>query len=165
MPGYKAEHYYPVELGEVFQERYKTIGKLGYGTASTVWLCHDTHNNGTYVALKVYTNASKVHRQLPVYRHINSLKSTHDGSNHIRKLLDSFELDGPNGRHTCLVYQALGMNIEELKELLPDESFDPDFMRACLRPILRAMYVLHGEARIIHSDHLHAETATQEAAD
>lgn len=41
LPGYKAEEYYPVHLGEVFQSRYQVLAKLGYGTASTVWLCRD----------------------------------------------------------------------------------------------------------------------------
>ena len=36
--GYRAEHYYPVNIGDIFQDRYSVIGKLGYGSASTVWL-------------------------------------------------------------------------------------------------------------------------------
>jgi serine/threonine-protein kinase SRPK3 len=32
----KLEYYYPVKIGEVFQDRYSVIGKLGYGSASTV---------------------------------------------------------------------------------------------------------------------------------
>lgn len=64
--GYKAEHYYPVKTGEVFQDRYSVIGKLGYGSASTVWLCHDLSGESQYVALKVYINCSKKHRELPI---------------------------------------------------------------------------------------------------
>lgn len=39
--GYKAEAFYPVHLGEVFNSRYQTVAKLGFGTASTVWLSRD----------------------------------------------------------------------------------------------------------------------------
>lgn len=39
--GYKADKFYPVYLGEVFQSRYQVVAKLGFGTASTVWLCRD----------------------------------------------------------------------------------------------------------------------------
>ncbi|KAL2757273.1 hypothetical protein ACRALDRAFT_2039739 [Sodiomyces alcalophilus JCM 7366] len=35
VPGYKAEKYYPVRLGEVFKSRYQVVAKLGYGTGST----------------------------------------------------------------------------------------------------------------------------------
>lgn len=38
---YKAHQYYPVQLGQTFASRYRVIAKLGYGTASTVWLSRD----------------------------------------------------------------------------------------------------------------------------
>ena len=38
---YDPDRYYPVRIGEVFQDRFRVIGKLGYGMASTVWLCKD----------------------------------------------------------------------------------------------------------------------------
>lgn len=41
IPGYIAAHYYPVVIGEVFKDRYQVVGKLGYGTTSTVWLARD----------------------------------------------------------------------------------------------------------------------------
>jgi hypothetical protein len=41
IPDYKADRFYPVRLGEVFESRYQVVAKLGYGTASTVWLCRD----------------------------------------------------------------------------------------------------------------------------
>lgn len=41
IPSYKSQRYYPARIGEVFNARYQTVGKLGYGSSSTVWLCHD----------------------------------------------------------------------------------------------------------------------------
>lgn len=38
---FKPENFYPVKLGDVFESRYQVVAKLGYGTASTVWLCRD----------------------------------------------------------------------------------------------------------------------------
>ena len=38
---YDPKYFYPVRIGEVFQSRYQVIGKLGYGSYSTVWLCRD----------------------------------------------------------------------------------------------------------------------------
>ncbi|KAK1074740.1 hypothetical protein LTR74_000984 [Friedmanniomyces endolithicus] len=150
--GYKAEHYYPVRIGEVFQDRYRVIGKLGYGTASTVWLCKDLSGQNEYIALKVYINRSKVHRELPIYRHINSLNSQHDGRAHVRKLIDSFELSGPDGEHTCLVHEALGMNMEELRDLVPRGAMNGYLVRQFLRPILGGIQFLHEDARVIHTD-------------
>ncbi|KAK5107107.1 hypothetical protein LTR62_001855 [Meristemomyces frigidus] len=138
--------------GELFRDRYRVIGKLGYGSAFTVWLCRDQHNDDTYVALKVCTNASKVHREIPIYEHINSLHSKHGGRQLIRALLDSFEIVGPYGNHKCLVHEALGMNLEEFRELVPNEIFEPVLVRHTLRDILRALNFLHKEAGIIHTD-------------
>lgn len=41
VPGYRADSYYPVALGEVLNDRYRVVAKLGYGVGSTVWLCRD----------------------------------------------------------------------------------------------------------------------------
>ena len=38
---YKPDLFYPVQIGEVFQSRYQVLGKLGYGSRSTAWLCRD----------------------------------------------------------------------------------------------------------------------------
>lgn len=41
IPGYLAARYYPVRVGEIFQDRYQVVGKLGFGITSTVWLARD----------------------------------------------------------------------------------------------------------------------------
>lgn len=41
IPDYVAEEYYPVVIGQVFKNRYQIVGKLGYGSTSTVWLARD----------------------------------------------------------------------------------------------------------------------------
>lgn len=49
---YNPKHYYPVRMGELFKNRYRTVGKLGFGSASTVWLCRDEHSpEDEYVSL------------------------------------------------------------------------------------------------------------------
>jgi serine/threonine-protein kinase SRPK3 len=34
----KAGQYYPVRIGDVYAQKYQILGKLGFGTTSTVWL-------------------------------------------------------------------------------------------------------------------------------
>lgn len=34
--------YHPIVIGDVFDNRYRVIRKLGWGHFSTVWLCRDT---------------------------------------------------------------------------------------------------------------------------
>jgi serine/threonine-protein kinase SRPK3 len=38
---YDPEVFYPVRIGEIFQSKYQVLGKLGYGSVSTAWLCRD----------------------------------------------------------------------------------------------------------------------------
>ena len=40
-PWYDPESFYPVQIGEIFQSKYQVLGKLGYGSVSTAWLCRD----------------------------------------------------------------------------------------------------------------------------
>lgn len=58
IPGYKAESFYPVQLGDVFHSRYQVITKLGYGTASTVWLCKDLEYVSKVMMLSQMANAN-----------------------------------------------------------------------------------------------------------
>ena len=41
LPYYSPEQFYPVQIGDVFNGRYRVAGKLGFGTYSTSWLCRD----------------------------------------------------------------------------------------------------------------------------
>lgn len=41
VPGYRPEFYYPADPGQVLNNRYKILTKIGWGTASTVWLAED----------------------------------------------------------------------------------------------------------------------------
>lgn len=38
---FKKGHYYPVTIGDVLVSKYQVLGKLGFGTTSTVWLARD----------------------------------------------------------------------------------------------------------------------------
>ena len=38
---YSAKAFYPAEIGQILHISYQVIAKLGYGAASTAWLCRD----------------------------------------------------------------------------------------------------------------------------
>lgn len=108
MPEYNSEHFYPVRLGEVFNDRFQTVAKLGYGSSLTIWLARDLQwvaheiacdrwltierRDHQYVALKIYIHNSVQHRELPFYKHLNKiLPSNHPGGDNVRKLLGSLK--------------------------------------------------------------------------
>ncbi|OQE14604.1 hypothetical protein PENSTE_c034G08243 [Penicillium steckii] len=153
LPTYQPEEYYPVNQGELFNNRYQTIAKLGYGVTSTVWLAKNL-NTSTYIALKVYKTgrAQNFESELGILQHMNSFESKHPGRNFVRKLVDHFYVQGPHGRHICLVHEPLGMNMDDVLKFLSKQKMTLEDMKPCIRQLLGALDYLHSECQIIHTD-------------
>ncbi|KAK9237119.1 kinase-like domain-containing protein [Lipomyces kononenkoae] len=153
MPEYMSEHFYPVRLGEVFNDRFQTVAKLGYGTSSTIWLARDLQGH-QYVALKIYIHNSVRHRELPFYNHLNKiLPSHHPGANNIRKLLGTFEIIGPHGKHIALALQVSQMSLRDLDTVfMRGRGFDEEFVKGAIRELLEALDFLHTEVQAVHTD-------------
>ncbi|KAK5696512.1 hypothetical protein LTR97_007815 [Elasticomyces elasticus] len=155
LDGYRPERYYPATLGQLFHNRYQVVGKLAYGIASTVWLCRDLNHAPeapTHIAMKIYANDLPTYRELPIYKHLSSLPSKHIGGRNVRQLLESFEIAGPDGKHTCLVHEACGQSLSQLMKLMPGKLFQTNILRQMMRPILNGLQYLHSEAKIVHTD-------------
>lgn len=41
LPIYQPEKYYSVDQGQILNDRYQILAKIGYGVTSTVWLTKD----------------------------------------------------------------------------------------------------------------------------
>ncbi|KAL2799545.1 hypothetical protein BJX66DRAFT_242298 [Aspergillus keveii] len=103
LPGYLAEGYYPARVGEVLNSRYQILTKLGFGSASTVWLCRDLKER-CYRVLKVHVRSRRPPQEIEVLKHLRSLPGDeHPGESYIRLPLDFFEVIGPHGVHPCLL--------------------------------------------------------------
>ncbi|ODA80587.1 hypothetical protein RJ55_03546 [Drechmeria coniospora] len=153
IPEYKAEYFYPVRLGEVFHNRFQTVAKLGYGSSSTIWLARDLCEH-QYVALKVYIHNSARHRELPFYDHLDKfLPSKHRGARKVRKLLASFEVDGPRGKHVALALQVSQMSIRDMDTVFMDgNGFNEGFVQGAVIELLEALDFLHTEVQCVHTD-------------
>lgn len=55
---YRVGGYHPVKIGEIFNNRYHVVSKLGWGYFSTVWLCWDIQNQA-FCAIKVQKSAKE----------------------------------------------------------------------------------------------------------
>ncbi|OJJ49864.1 hypothetical protein ASPZODRAFT_59299 [Penicilliopsis zonata CBS 506.65] len=153
LPTYRPENYYPVHQGEILNDQYQTLAKIGYGVTSTVWLAKDLIAS-THVVLKIYvTGENRDHeRELDIYKHIDSVETRHPGRNLIRKLLDHFYIQGPHGRHVCLVHEPLGTSADLLVKTFPGQTMTLDDMKPGIRQILVALDYLHSECHVIHTD-------------
>ena len=106
---YRPGGYHPIILGDLLGGRYETIAKLGCGGFSTVWLCWDEQEM-TWQAVKVLSaNASS--RNLPELVLRDRLWQSDPSAHHITLPTHSFWIEGPNGRHICLVLPVLGPSI------------------------------------------------------
>ncbi|KZT19112.1 hypothetical protein NEOLEDRAFT_1183682 [Neolentinus lepideus HHB14362 ss-1] len=99
---YNPCHFYPVHLGEVFQDSYEVIAKLGYGDNSTVWLARDLlcycFPEDRYVTLKfcctdpLHRAATK--RELTLSTCIRIVNPWHPTLKYMRTAKDVFEIAG-----------------------------------------------------------------------
>ncbi|KAF7552431.1 hypothetical protein G7046_g7410 [Stylonectria norvegica] len=154
LPDYRVERFYPVHLGEVFQDRYQVVAKLGFGSSSTIWLARDLREH-QYVALKIYVYTSLFHREIPVYEHLGPKirASSHVGSHKLRRLLDTFEVTGPDGKHMVLVLQPAQMSLRDFKTVfIKTGGFKEEFVRGAIIELLGALDFLHTEAEVLHTD-------------
>lgn len=104
---YEHGGYHPVHLNDTYNDgRYRIVHKLGMGGFSTVWLARDT-NSQTWVALKiVVADESPSAEPKAVFSHELTTKWKSDGRFITYERF--FHIEGPNGRHLCLVLPVLG---------------------------------------------------------
>ncbi|XP_020606027.1 SRSF protein kinase 1-like isoform X2 [Orbicella faveolata] len=109
--------YHPVRLGDLFNNRYSIIRKLGWGHFSTVWLAWDLKDR-RFVALKIVKSASHYTEtaidEMKLLRTVHTADANHTGYKHVVQLTDDFKIVGINGSHICMVFEVLGHNLLKL---------------------------------------------------
>ncbi|KAF4230414.1 hypothetical protein CNMCM6457_005990 [Aspergillus fumigatiaffinis] len=98
-------------IGDMLHARYHIVDKLGFGGYSTIWLARDTRQE-QYVAVKVGIADATLPRETKILRALSS-SSVHPGRKAIPVPLDEFEVNGPNGTHTCYTMAPARCNLRE----------------------------------------------------
>ncbi|EGX95415.1 srpk, putative [Cordyceps militaris CM01] len=156
---YRAGGFHPVYIGDIFNSHYIVCNKLGYGVYSTVWLvrdiwCQSGHEH-QYVALKVlsgdcyYTDKDIFERE--ILRHLRDGNCTKLGYPFICHLLDDFEVEGPNGRHICLVFPLMGETLRSFPAWFDDGTLPYYTIRRFTIELALALDYAH-ERGVIHTD-------------
>mmetsp|Transcript_10402 Transcript_10402/g.28742 ORF Transcript_10402/g.28742 Transcript_10402/m.28742 type:complete len:986 (+) Transcript_10402:337-3294(+) len=176
--GYKPGGYHRVSVSETYNQRYVVMKKLGWGHFSTVWMVNDkkavaagrtTH----YYALKVqksaehYTEAAmdevelldcvaaerkKVEAVVLSGTKGRDLKRDLEHSRYVATLHDSFFHSGPNGRHMCMVFSMLGVNLLSVIKAHNYRGIPVSVVKNMVRGVCRGLDFLHRKCRIIHTD-------------
>jgi len=111
---YSLGGFHPTHIGDIIEERYMVVHKLGYGGFSTVWLAKDKLAK-RYVALKIIVaSIGQDCKELRILQKLANESTSHTGKDYVVSLLDSFTIDGPNGRHVCLVSPVAGPSITSI---------------------------------------------------
>jgi serine/threonine protein kinase len=109
-----------------------------------------------YVALKMFVRAealgNDVDRELDVFRRISKITKQQPGHASVRTLLDSFELDGPNGRHRCLVHKPLWESVRNIKNSNEVVRLPTPVVALILKNVFEALELLHNECHVVHTD-------------
>ncbi len=170
---YKKGGYHPVFVGEVLNGRYVILQKLGWGHFSTVWLSRDTKYN-TFVAIKVQKSAShyleaafdeveilqKAATNAKNPEFLKDLKEFYKDEKdeftiddcHVVQLLNAFIYQGPYGRHFCMVFEILGVNLLEIIKRYEYKGIPLPICRRMSKQILIGLHYLHKYCGIIHTD-------------
>ncbi|XP_021694407.1 SRSF protein kinase 2-like [Aedes aegypti] len=147
--------YHPVKLGDMLQERYQIIRKLGWGYFSTVWLSWDPVEK-RYVALKI-VKSEKIYTET-AEDEIKILKAIRDADpgdpkrNKIIQLFDDFRITGVNGTHVCMVFEVLGYELLELIAKSNYRGIPLPNVKSIVRQVLEGLDYLHSKCHVIHTD-------------
>ena len=170
---YKEGGYHPVFVGECLIGRYVVLQKLGWGHFSTVWLCKDLKFD-TYVAIKIQKSAShyleaafdeveilqKAVKHSETKEWFEDLNKLDGGrkKNYSRddcytvQLLNAFIYQGPYGKHFCMVFEILGVNLLEIIKRYKYKGIPIHLCRKMARQMLVGLHYLHKHCGIIHTD-------------
>jgi serine/threonine-protein kinase SRPK3 len=132
---YCAGGYHPITIDAKIYDRYRVLHKLGYGSYSTVWLVQDEQKKQKLLSMKVLTaNASaeaKVQTESGISRRLHQKSSWLSGvvgrfssavfrrrtapQDFVLSVLKEFEIEGPNGRHRCIITDVLGPTVDAIR--------------------------------------------------
>jgi serine/threonine-protein kinase SRPK3 len=172
--------YHPVQVGELYNRRYRIVRKLGWGHFSTVWLVHDT----TYAHRLSHTlsSAANAHARTYAHTHTHRTPNTHRAlkivksaaeyteaamdeiellnkitqqdpkdDKHVVHLLDHFNHRGPNGKHVCMVFETLGSSLLDLIKRTNYRGLPLPIVKRIAKQVLVGLAYIH-DLQIIHTD-------------
>ena len=174
---YRPGGYHPVQLNELFLNRYHVVQKVGWGHFSTVWLCKDLKFN-TFIAMKVQKSAANyaeaAYDEIDILMKVSSncsqeiwrksltryipgeemqeIERSKREQCFVVQLLNSFIHTGPNGKHVCMVFEILGVNLLEIIKRYNYKGIPMPICRVISKQILIGLDYLHRICGIIHTD-------------
>jgi serine/threonine-protein kinase SRPK3 len=109
-----------------------------------------------HVALKLFIDSKSIggekNIELNVYKRIKASPKDSPGRYAVRSLLDSFDIDSPDGQHQCLVHPPLWESIYDFKHRNPVGRLPEPVLALMLVRVFQALDLLHHECHVAHTD-------------
>ena len=104
------------------------------------------------VALKIANNnTSFAGHEREVEEHISTANPSHRGRSLMRTLLDSFEVRGPEGSHSCLVYPPMRETLSIYQQRFDNRKMPLPLVKTYIRALLTGLDYLHKECRTVYT--------------
>lgn len=116
-------------------------------------LTSPSHSSDSFYTLKIGIShpPGGRNREADIYTHLQTVSSQHEGRGYVRRLHEAFELEGPDGKHWCLVHPPLGVSVQEWQESFEGRRYPVGVLKGLVRSLLLALEFLHEEAGVIHT--------------
>ncbi|KAH9212271.1 kinase-like domain-containing protein [Leptodontidium sp. 2 PMI_412] len=151
IPNYGPNDYFSTHPGQLLNDRYQTITKLGWGFGSTVWLaedlrrCEEQSTSPQYVAVKIgtsrYGSIAAAEHELKLSQRIATANPSHPGASYIRVPIDDFQINGSHGE-----------TLYDFRNRFKNQRFPPQILRLYVALLLQGLNYLHSECHLIHTD-------------
>ncbi|KAI1747568.1 kinase-like protein [Xylaria castorea] len=118
---YRPGGLHPIDMFDMLLDgRFEVCHKLGSGGIATVWLCYEKAVR-KWKAIKINV-ADRSYDDSPELKVAKVLERSSDTShllenNHIAMPLETFWIEGPNGRHLCTVLPVLGPRLSDWRHM------------------------------------------------
>lgn len=148
---YEPGGYHPVDLFDVLDDRFEVIYKLGFGGIAMVWLCYEFDaERWRAVKINAASHSSDNCAELKLLKVMkdNNLTTEQLDAMHIVVPLETFWINGPNGRHLCSVMPVLGPRLSQWRG---DLAIDYDTIDKVCYQFTEGLGFLHGLG-IAHGD-------------
>ncbi|RDI80377.1 hypothetical protein Vi05172_g9552 [Venturia inaequalis] len=152
---YTSGSFLKVHQGDIFQERYIVLEKLGFGTYCTVWLVHDSYKN-CYLAMKVLStecyNRGHDLFELDILEYLQDCTLDHPGRPHVSKLVDSFSEQTDIGIVLFILFDVLAETLHGFMRKIKHSQIGPwRIMKRFVKQLLLALDYAH-KSGVIHTD-------------
>ena len=75
---------------------------------------------------------------------MKKLASIHPCSPHIMHVVNDFNLEGPNGKHHCLVFKLLGPSVPDMIDAcFPDGRIPGNITKTIMKQVVSGLEFLH----------------------